>query len=48
MNLQEELQKLKDEEFLLKMKDRWDNADFDKSNDLHRKIMELEENLNGK
>lgn len=48
MNLQEELQKLKDEEFLLKMKDRWNNADFDKSNKLNKKIKELEEKLNGK
>ena len=47
MNLQEELQKLKDEEFLLKMKDKWDK-DFDKSYELNRNIKELEEKLNGK
>ena len=48
MNLQEELQKLKDEKFLLGMKDKWDNKDFDKSYELNRKIKELEEKLNGK
>lgn len=43
--LEEKIRALRDKQFMLNMKDRWDNSDYRYSNELHQQIMELENKL---
>lgn len=41
MNKQEQINKLEEERFILSMKDTWNDSDYRKDYELHRKILEL-------
>lgn len=42
---QQEIEKLEEEQFILDMKDVWDDSDYKKSNEIHQKILELKGQL---
>lgn len=45
--LKQELEKLKEKQFILQMCDHWSSEDYRYSNELHQKIREIEEKLKG-
>ena len=45
--LKQELEELKEKQFLLQMCDHWSSEDYRYSNELHQKIREIEEKLKG-
>ena len=46
MDKREELEKLKDQYFMLQMCDHWSSEDYRLDNELYSKIMKLEKELN--